>query len=381
MKIKAAVLREFSKPLAIETLDLESPQVNEVLVKYVNTGFCNSDLHMMEGSFGPVPLPLVIGHEAAGVVEEVGPGVENVKKGDRVIVPWLVPCGKCPECLRGKSNICRNAFAPALGGTLFSGGLRMKDKGGNPVRYQTFVSGFATHMVVDASGLIHVHDEMPLDQACFMGCCVPTGWGAVTNKADVQPGDSVVIYGAGGVGLNAIRAAASRQANPLIVVDLEGSKEKMAREFGATHFINSSEEDPVPKIKTITGGVLMEDGQIMGGGADVVIEAIGDPGAYIQAFWSLGMAGKLVAVGIVPADQIVPVPMTFLTFHDKTILGSLYGSISTHLDIPRYSELAVRGDMMLDKLTTKHFKLEDMNEVADAMRKREIQGRWVCDLD
>ena len=381
MKIKAAVLREFNKPLTIETLDLESPQANEVLVKYVNTGFCNSDLHMIDGALGPVPLPLVLGHEVAGVVEEVGSGVQNVKKGDRVIIPWLVPCRNCPECLRGKTNICRNAFAPALGGTLFSGGLRMKDKDGAPVRYQTFVSGFATHMVVDAGGLVHVHDEMPLDQACFMGCCVPTGWGAVTNKADVQPGDSVVIYGAGGVGLNAIRAAASRQANPIIVVDLEGSKEKMAREFGATHFINSSEEDPVPKTKMITGGVLMEDGQIMGGGADVVIEAIGDPGAYIQAFWSLGMSGKLVAVGIVPADQIVPVPMTFMTFHDKSILGSLYGSISTHLDIPRYSELAVRGDMMLDKLTTKHFKLEDINEVADAMRKREIQGRWVCDLD
>ena len=160
MKIKAAVLREFNKPVSIETLDLESPQAHEVLVKYVNTGFCNSDLHMMEGTLGPVPLPLVLGHEVAGVVEEVGPGVENVKKGDRVIVPWLVSCGKCPECLRGKTNICRNAFAPALGGTLVNGGLRMKDKGGNPVRYQTFVSGFASHMVVDASGLIHVHDDM-----------------------------------------------------------------------------------------------------------------------------------------------------------------------------------------------------------------------------
>lgn len=381
MKIKAAVLREFGKPLTIETLDLDPPQANEVLIKYVNTGFCNSDLHVMEGMFGPTPLPLVLGHEAAGVVEEVGPGVENVQKGDRVIVPWLVACGKCPECLRGKSNICRAAFPPGLGGTLFSGGVRMKDEAGNPVMYQTFVSGFATHMVVDAGGLVRVHDEMPLDQACFMGCCVPTGWGAVTNRADVQPGDSVVIYGAGGVGLNAIRAAASRQANPLIVVDLEGSKENIAREFGATHFINSSEEDPVPKIKTITGGLLMEDGQIMGGGADVVIEAIGDPGAYIQAFWSLGMSGKLVAVGVVPADQVVPVPMLFMTFHDKCIQGSLYGSICTHLDIPKYSELAVRGDMMLDKLTTKHFKLEDINEVADAMRKREIQGRWVCDLD
>jgi len=381
MKIKAAVLREYKKPVSIETLDLEAPQANEVLVKYVHTGFCNSDLHMMEGAFGPVPLPLVIGHEVGGVVEKVGPGVQNVKKGDRVIVPWLVSCGECPECLRGKSNICRRAFYPSLQGTLFSGGLRMKDKDGAPVRYQTFVSGFATHQVVDARGLIHVHDEMPLDQACLMGCCVPTAWGAVTNKANVQPGDSVVVYGAGGVGLMVIRAAALRQANPLIVVDLEGSKEKMAREFGATHFINNSEEDPVPKILKLTGGVLMDDGEFMGGGGDVVFEVIGNSGAYVQAFWSLGMSGKLVAVGIIPYDETFALPQTFLTFHDKSVLGSLYGSISTHLDIPRYSEIAVRGDMMLDKLVTNHFKLEDINEVADALRKREIQGRWVCDLD
>ncbi|GAF80633.1 unnamed protein product, partial [marine sediment metagenome] len=178
-----------------------------------------------------------------------------------------------------------------------------------------------------------------------------------------------------------IRAAASRQANPLIVVDLEGSKEKIAREFGATHFINSSEEDPVPKIMKLTGGVLMDDGEFMGGGGDAVFEVIGNSGAYVQAFWSLGMSGKLVAVGIIPYDETFALPQTFLTFHDKSVLGSLYGSISTRLDIPRYSELAVRGDMMLDKLVTNHFKLEDINEVADAMRKREIQGRWVCDQD
>lgn len=371
MKIKAAVMRETSKPLTIETLELEAPQKNEVLVKYINTGFCHSDLSMMEGAFGPAPLPMVIGHEVAGIVEQVGPGVENVQKGDKVIVPWCVPCLKCPECLRGKANICRNAFDPALGGTLFNGNTRMTDKDGVTVFMQTFVSGFSTHQVVDCMGLIPVTKGMPMEQACFMGCCVPTGWGAVINKAQVKPGDSVVVFGAGGVGLNAIRAAASRQANPLIVVDIEASKEKMAREFGATHFIDSSKTDPVIEVQMLTDNL----------GADVVIETIGSPGAYVQAFWCMGMSGKLIAVGIIRMEETVPIPMTLMTFHDKSIIGSLYGSISTTLDIPKYSELAMKGDMMLDKLITKHFKLEEINEVADAMRRREVQGRWVCDID
>ncbi len=381
MKIKAAVLREAGQPLTIEDIELEAPQTGEALVKYVNTGFCRSDLTIMAGGMGPGTYPMVLGHEAAGVVEEVGPGVDNVKKGDRVVVPWLIACGTCPECLQGKSNVCRTAFIPMVAGTLFNGNLRMKDKSGAPVAMQTFVSGFSTHQVVDACGLVIIPDELPMEQACFMGCCVPTGWGSVNNKADVQPGESVAVFGCGGVGLNVIRAAAVRRANPLIAVDLEGSKEQIAREFGATHFINSTKEDPVPIIQSLTGGIDMGDNIYLGGGVDIAFEVIGEPGACIQAFWCLGMAGKLISVGVVHDDQTVNYPQMFLTLQDKSIIGSLYGSAATHLSIPRLSELAARGDLMLDKLITKHFKLEEINEVAEAMRRREIIGRWVCDLD
>lgn len=381
MKIKAAVLREAGQPVTIEDIDLEAPQAGEVLVKYVNTGFCHSDLTVLGGGMGPGSYPMVPGHEAAGVVEEVGPGVENVKKGDRVVVPWLIACGKCPECLQGKGNVCRTSFIPLVAGTLFNGNLRMKDKSGTAVSMQSFVSGFSTHQVVDAQGLVIIPDKLPLEQACFMGCCVPTGWGTVNNKADVQPGQSVAVFGCGGVGLNVIRAASFRMANPLIAVDLEGSKENIAREFGATHFINSSKEDPVPAIQKLTGGMDMGNDIYLGGGVDIAFEVIGDPGAYIQAFWSLGMSGKLMSIGVIHQDQTVNYQQFFLTLQDKSIIGSLYGSAATHLSIPRLSELAIRGDLKLDKLITKHFKLEEINEVAEAMRRREIIGRWVCDLD
>lgn len=380
MKIKAAVLREPNKPLTIEDLDLAPPKEKEVLVKNVYTGFCHSDLHLMLGEI-PIGLPLVIGHEASAVVEDVGPGVTKVKKGDHVVGTWMVPCGKCPQCLRGMGNICSGNFGNFLEGMLLDGTSRLTDKKGEMVRHGQFVSGFSTFSVLPEDGAIPVPKEFPLDQACFMGCCVPTGWGSVTNTANVQPGDSVVVYGLGGVGLNCLRAAVLRHANPVIAVDLEGSKEDLAEEFGATHFIDNSKEDPIPVIMELTGGIQAEDGSWMGGGADFVFEAIGDPGAIVQAYWCLGMAGKLVIPGITPFDQTTNLPLTFLPLQQKSILGNLYGSISTQVDIPRLTDLAMAGDLKVDKLTSNKFKLEEINDVADAMIKRQIRGRWVCEFD
>ena len=199
---------------------------------------------------------------------------------------------------------------------------------------------------------------------------MPTGWGTVTNIANVQPGDSTVVYGVGGVGLNILRAAAMRQAYPVIAVDLEGARERMAKEFGATHFINNSKEDPVPRIK-----------EIIGKGADIVFESIGDPGAIIQAYWSTGKLGKLVITGVTPQDETTNLPLFRLPVHQLTIMGGLYGNISTHMDIPKFVELAMKGDLKLDKLVTKTFRLEEINDVAEAMIKRQITGRWVCKFD
>ena len=369
MKIKGAVLREINKPYSIEELELEPPKEKEALVRYVYTGYCHSDLHNLLGNM-KMMLPLVAGHESAGVVEEVGPGCTKVKKGDHVIATWMVPCGECPQCRRGMGNICSGTFKYFIEGMLLDGTSRIKDKNGQMVRHGNFVSGFSNYTVAPEGGLIPIPKNFPLEYACLMGCCIPTGWGTVTNCAKVQPGDKVAIYGLGGVGLNILRACVLRHANPVIAVDIEESKEDLAKEFGATHFICNSKEDPVPKIQEITGG-----------GADFAFEAIGDPGAIIQAYWSIGMGGKVVIAGLTPHDQTTNLPLVFLPLHQKSILGNIYGMISTHVDIPKLVQMAMTHDLKLDKLVTNKFKLEDINEVAEKLHKRQIRGRWVCAWD
>jgi Zn-dependent alcohol dehydrogenase len=369
MKIKGAVLRERGKPYSIEELELEPPREKEALVRYAYTGYCHSDLHNLLGGLGGA-LPIVAGHECAGVVEEVGPGCTKVKKGDHVVGTWMVPCGECPQCRKGMGNICSGTFSYFLEGLLLDGTSRIKDKNGKMVRHGNFISGFSNYTVAPEGGLIPVPKDFPLEYACLMGCCIPTGWGSVTNCAKVQPGDKVAVYGLGGVGLNILRACVLRHASPVIAVDIEESKEDLAEEFGATHFICNAKEDPVPKIQELTEG-----------GADFAFEAIGDPGAIIQAYWSIGMNGKVIVVGVTPADQTTNLPLTLMPLHQKSIIGNLYGMISTHVDIPRLTRMAMTYDLKLDKLVTKKFKLEEINDVAEKMLKRQIRGRWICAWD
>jgi S-(hydroxymethyl)glutathione dehydrogenase/alcohol dehydrogenase len=197
---------------------------------------------------------------------------------------------------------------------------------------------------------------------------MPTGFGAVYNAAGVKPGDSVAIWGMGGVGLNVVRGAKLRSANPIIGVDLEGSKEAIAREFGVTHFIDNSKDDPVPIIKELTDG-----------GANYCFEVIGDPGAITQASWALALGGKLVQVGVTPPGTLTGLPLTFFTSQSKSLQGVNYGHIRPHQDIPTFADMAMRGDLILDKLITKKFKVEEINDVVEAMKKRQIKGRWVCE--
>ncbi|MFH0822112.1 MAG: Zn-dependent alcohol dehydrogenase [Pseudomonadota bacterium] len=370
MKIKAAVCREPNKPLSIEELELDSPKDSEVLVKLAYTGWCHSDYHLVKGEI-PIKMPFVIGHEASGIVQEVGKAVTHLKPGDHVVTTWMIPCGHCPSCYQGKGYLCQGHFGLFLDGLLLDGTTRLKDMKGEPVLHGNFVSGFATHTVVPAAGAIKVRDDIPLEWACFLGCCVPTGWGCVYNVAKVKPGQSVAVWGMGGVGLNIIRAAKLRLANPIIAVDLESSKEAIAREMGATHFINNSNQDPIPIINE----------QIAPGGVEYAFEAIGDPGAIAQAWWSTAMGAKLIVPGITPHDAVTNLGLMLLPLHEKTIMGTLYGNISTELEIPRLLDLAATGALKLDKLISKYFKLEEINDVVDAMERREIVGRWVCKWD
>jgi S-(hydroxymethyl)glutathione dehydrogenase/alcohol dehydrogenase len=370
MKIKAAVVREAGKPISIEELDLAAPKENEVLVKFKYTGWCRSDYHLVKGEI-PIAMPFVVGHEAAGVVEEVGSAVTHLKPGDSVVTTWMIPCGKCKTCLEGRGYLCQGHFGPFLEGKLLDGTSRLKDKGGAEVLHGNFVSGFATHSVVPAMGAIKVKDGIPLDQACFLGCCVPTGWGSVYNVAKVKPGESVAVWGMGGVGLNIIRAAKMRLANPIIAVDLEASKEDVARKFGATHFIDNSKEDPIPKIIE----------QIAPGGVDYAFEAIGDPGAIIQAWWATAMGAKLVIPGITAFDATTNLQLMLLPLHEKQIIGTLYGNVSTVIDIPRLMDLMLEGGLQTQHLIGSRFKVEQINDVVEAMANRKIIGRAVCEWD
>jgi len=369
VKIKAAVLREVNKPYSIEELELESPRSGEALVKWQYTGYCHSDLSNLKGRI-TMALPLVAGHECAGVVEAVGEGVTRVKVGDHVVGTWMVPCGHCPECRRGLGNVCTGNFTNFVSGTMLDGTSRLKDAKGDTVLHGNFVSGFSDHTIVPEGGLVPIRKDMPLDWACLMSCAIPTGWGSVNKLAGVTLGDKVAVWGLGGIGQNVLRAAKMRQANPLIAVDLEESRRGIAEELGATHFICNSKEDPVPIIKEVTDG-----------GVDFAFEASGDPGAIEQAVWTLGMAGNMVVVGIMAQDQVAKVPLTYMVLQQKSIITGLYGSVAVQDDIPKLCDLAMTKEMKIDKIIEGKFKLDQLNDIAEKMEQRQLGGRWVCEWD
>lgn len=370
METKAAVLRENNKPMSIETLELDDPKEKEVLVKVVACGVCHSDLHAIHGDL-PFPPPIVLGHEVAGIVEKVGPGVTTLEKGDHVICCWMVSCGTCFQCMSGNPTLCETAAQQLIPGTLLDGTSRLRDKEGNTINHFLFTSGFSQYIVAPEISTVAIPKDVPLDKACIIGCCVPTGYGSVFNVAKIQPRSSVGVWGCGGVGLSTINAASLLGAYPIIAVDLEGSKEKIALELGATHFIDSSKEDPVPKVQELTAGR----------GADYIFEAIGDPGAQVQAFWALRQGGMLVLEGIAPIASATGFPAWFIALQQRSVVGTLYGSMHNQLAIPKLVDLYMAGALKPDKMITRNIKLEDVNEAFEAMGKRQILGRWVIMME
>jgi S-(hydroxymethyl)glutathione dehydrogenase/alcohol dehydrogenase len=372
MKIKAAVLREFGKPMAIEELEMAEPKEHEVQVKHLACGFCHSDLSVWQGHI-PQDIPMVPGHEACAVVEKVGPGVTKLKPGDRVIGCWMVPCGYCFQCRRGHPNLCETSMKFFQEGNLLDGTSRLTDKNGKRVGLGSFIAGFATHSVMPEIGAIRVpdHIKLPPEQLCQLGCSVATGWGSVVNVAQAREGNSMGIWGCGGIGLNAIRFAALRNCYPVVAVDLEASKRDIALEFGATHFINSSKDDPVPIIKELTGGE----------GLEFAIEATGDPGAQVQAWWAVRSGGTLVAIGITPINSVTSIPLFYAPLHAKSIRGTLYGETHPTEDLPSLMEVMNTGLLKTDKLITRTIKLEELDKVKKALLAREVIGRWVIKYD
>lgn len=354
--MRAAICRAIDRPLVIEETYLEPPRYREVKVRLAATAICHSDIHFIRGERAATP-PFVVGHEGAGVVTEVGPGVSVLRPGDRVVLSLLRSCGSCYFCQTGMPFHCDGEFALATesrlraadGQKLFDGGLG--------------ASAFAEYAIVDESQLVIIPDDLPFDRAALLGCGVITGLGAVVNTARVEPGASVVVIGVGGVGLNTIQGARIVGARTVIGVDPTASKREAAREFGATHVLDASALTVRDDVRGITEGR----------GADYVFVTVGDPEAVTQAFGLLRTAGTLVIVGLPGPGVTAPLPIREFAWAGQRVLGSCMGSTRFAVDIPWLIDLYRQGRLMLDELISAHFPLERINEAIQSVERGEAR--------
>jgi len=355
--MKAAILYETNTPLKVEDVTLDDPQQNEILVKIVASGVCHSDLHFMKGDM-PQPVPFVPGHEGAGIVEKVGPGVTTVQPGDHVLLNIAFSCGKCPRCYEGRPTLCVENLPIQMMATLPGGGTRLHK--GDQTLYHLFgLACFAESVVVHERSAIKIREDAPLDVVCVLGCGVSTGIGAAINTADVRPGESIAIFGCGGVGLSAIMGAKLAGAGKIIAIDTVDSKLNKAKELGADYMVNASQDEPQGKVAEITGG-----------GADYAIECIGNVDVMVQALGAVRTGGICVVAGMAPlADTLSIAPFHFLL--GKTITGSTQGDVVPQIDIPRYIDLFMAGKLPIDKLITKSYNLDQVNEAFEALKKGE----------
>jgi len=348
--MRAAVCYEFGKPLVIEDVTIDPPQAGEVLVKVVACAICHSDVHKIRGDWGG-NLPTVAGHEAAGVVEAVGPGVTLVKLGDHVVISLLRACGRCFFCNQGQPHLCSTEFALTVES-------RLHGADGSSIEQGIKVAGFAEYAVVDQSQLVTIPKDMPLDSASLLACGVITGLGAVVNTAKVAPGQSVVVIGVGGVGLNAIQGAALSGGHPVIAVDLLDSKLESALEFGATHAVNGRDGDAVmEKVQSLTDGR----------GVDFVFITVGSPAAVAQGIPLTRRGGTLVLVGIPDDKATHPLPLAQTVWREQRILGSSMGSTRLSTQVPQLVSMYLSGRLKLDELISARYPLEEINEAIASM--------------
>ena len=357
MEMKAAVLYEPNTPLVIEELDLAEPGEGEVLVKVSAAGVCHSDLHVMKGEWTS-PMPVVLGHEGAGIVERIGQGVKNVEAGDHVILNFRPNCGWCGHCVRGQPVLCNGSETPR--NEMFSGGSRLS-RNGEVVHHFARTSCFSQYAVVQESGAVPIRDDMPLDRAALIGCSVMTGVGAAINTARVEPGAKVVVLGCGGVGLNCVQGAALAGADQIVAVDIMQNKLDYARQFGATDVVNASNQDPVQVVLELTAG-----------GADYAFEALGRSDVIRQAYDCVRPGGMAVVVGMAPENDDVSINALSLPRNEKILMGSYYGSARPWIDLPRLVSLYMAGRLQVDELVSRSYPLEQINEAYEALAKGEV---------
>ena len=355
MKVKAAVFREVGVPLAIESVEVADPGPEEVLVRTAACGVCHSDLHFVQGSIAG-PSPCVPGHEPAGVVEAVGESVTIVAPGDHVIACTSMYCGNCLQCLRGHRHLCVNRGACRRGA---DEPPRLSQAGSEIYQFAD-LAGFAERMLLHERAVVKIDDDLPLDKAAIVGCAVTTGVGAALNTARVEPGSSVAVFGAGGVGISIIQGARIAGALQIIAVDLLDQKLETARHFGATHTLNASDGEVVRAIKRLSDG-----------GVDYSFDAVGNAGLVEQCFYCLAPRGTATVVGVIPPDQKIQLTSGHF-FVEKRLIGCMMGSNRFHLDAPRYLELYRQKRLDLDSMVSRHVRLDEVEDAFRAMEAGEV---------
>ncbi|MGE4112280.1 MAG: S-(hydroxymethyl)glutathione dehydrogenase/class III alcohol dehydrogenase [Burkholderiales bacterium] len=361
MKVKAAVAHKAGAPLTIETVDLEGPKAGEVLVEIKATGICHTDEFTRSGADPEGLFPAILGHEGAGVVVDIGPGVTSLKKGDHVIPLYTPECRQCEYCLSGKTNLCQAIRVTQGQGVMPDGSSRFS-VGGERVFHYMGTSTFANYTVVPEIALAKIREDAPFDKVCYIGCGVTTGIGAVINTAKVEPGANVVVFGLGGIGLNVIQGARMAGANMIVGVDLNPSRKALAEKFGMTHFVNPKEvkEDLVPYLVNLTKG-----------GADYSFECIGNVDVMRQALECCHKGwGVSVIIGVAGAGQEIKTrPFQLVT--GRVWKGTAFGGARGRRDVPKIVDWYMDGKINIDDLITHKLKLEDINKGFDLMHSGE----------
>jgi len=362
MQTTAAVLRTMgaarpyadSRPLSIETVTLDAPGSGEVLVAIKAAGLCHSDLSVINGD-RPRPLPMALGHEAAGVVEALGDGVTDLAVGDHVVMVFMPSCGHCNPCAEGRPALCEPGAAANGKGELLTGGRRIHDAAGD-LNHHLGCSAFAGHAVVSRRSLVKVDAELPFEHAALFGCAVLTGVGAVVNTAGVRAGQSVVVVGLGGVGLSSVLGALAAGASPVVAVDLSEDKLALARSLGPVQTVNAGDADAVEQVRALTGG-----------GADFVFEMAGSVLALDAAWRMTRRGGTTVTAGLPPPEAALAVNVVSLVAEERTLKGSYIGTCVPSRDIPRYVALFRQGRLPVDRLLSGTISLSEINLAFDQL--------------
>ncbi|MAD23016.1 MAG: alcohol dehydrogenase [Verrucomicrobiales bacterium] len=376
MKTKAAVIRQMelprpyakSLPLSIEEVELDGPKEGEVLVQVAGAGLCHSDLSVINGS-RPRPVPMVMGHEAAGIVRDVGPGVKDLKPDDHVVFSFVPCCGGCSMCAVGRAPLCEPAYEAAITGQLLHGGRKFSIPGGEEINHHQGVSGYSEFTVAAPESLVKIEKSYPIEMATLFGCAIMTGVGAVVNTAKVQSGTTTAVFGVGGVGLSVVLGLKLVGAYPIIAVDTLMNKLDLAKQAGATHVINASEVDPVSALRDLTGG-----------GATDVFEAVGSEKALGQAYAATCKGGRTITVGLPSPESELRIPALSVVAEERQLLGSYMGSCVPKRDIPRFLELYREGRLQVDVLNSRFISLDQVNEGFDALDQGEV-ARQIIKFD